>query len=220
MSLDSMIDAARACEVRLDDDRRTAVLRQVLAEAKRGPAIATALVDGPAPARRRRWLALGAAGLAVAAAAVLAAIALDPGRDERVAEAVPAPLPPDPIVRPHPPDVIGAAAPPPAASTRAVIPPWQLEANRLTGERNIFPDDATKAAIAQSGRQRIHTAVQVCVDATGRVDRASLVGPGTGFAAYDALLIAATRAWTFTPFVLERDPTAVCSAVTFIYRQN
>jgi TonB family protein len=222
MTLDSMIDAARASRARLDDGRRAAILDRVLDD--RGGAVATPLVS---EADRRpswpRWVAVGAAGLALAAALALVIVRLggaeDPAprgaapRDHerpQLPAGVPAPDDDDPPIVPR------RSPRPPATEVSAQV----LSANLLTGGKNIFPDDATKVKISASGVDMIAAAVALCVDTTGRVTTVEIRGDGSGYPEYDRKIIDGVRAWTFKPFLVEGVAVEVCSLVSFVYRQK
>jgi hypothetical protein len=99
------------------------------------------------------------------------------------------------------------------------VPPQALDANRLSGEKNIVPDDKTKTAIFQSRKDRVIGSYKLCIDTAGKV---SSVGQlrSTGFAAYDTKIIEQLRTWTYKPFLIDGKPEPVCTAVTFIYSQH
>jgi hypothetical protein len=227
--LDELIDTVRASEARLDDHTRAAVLERVLAEEGEHRFVPAAIVVRPRRRSFAQTLGLVAAGIAVAAAAsVVVGIyafgrthereyryvvrpSIDPP-DDRVI--VPKPTITVPLVVPPTPPVVGASLPKPA-----IIPPLSFESYQIAGERNIFPDDVTKAEIARAGTQRIMIPVKVCMDTTGRVDVAELI-KGTGFPAYDAKLVAGVLTWRYRPYLVNGTPVPVCSIVQFVYNQR
>jgi hypothetical protein len=93
-----------------------------------------------------------------------------------------------------------------------------LEARRIGGPKNIFPDDATKVAIQESGVTRVAGTFRICIDETGHVE-SILPTRLTGFPAYDRTLIAGMQTWRYSPFLVDGQPTPVCTKVTFIYSQ-
>jgi len=97
--------------------------------------------------------------------------------------------------------------------------PTLLEGKRLAGEKAIVPDDVTKYAIQESGLSKIVGTFRVCLDDTGVVESV-LPMKTTGFARYDARLIAAMKQWRYSPYLVDDQPVPVCTAVTFIYSQS
>jgi len=107
----------------------------------------------------------------------------------------------DPAVAPHP------------------ISPITLEASRLSGEKIILPDADTKLAIAKAGATKIFGTFKLCVDTSGTISSLRPV-KSTGFETYDQTIEQAIHDWKFKPFLVDGKPTPVCTAVTFIYRQD
>lgn len=100
------------------------------------------------------------------------------------------------------------------------IAPTTFKANRIAGTEQIQPDDMTKLEISRSGKTRLVASVKVCVDTEGNVASATKIGPGTGFAAYDAKLLQAVQRWQYRPFLVNGAAAPTCSVVQFIYMQN
>jgi hypothetical protein len=119
-------------------------------------------------------------------------------------------LAPEPPPPPPPP-------PPPAPPTN--ISPAALEANRIAGEKNILPDDITRAEISQSGKGELIGSFKLCISTAGSVTGVSVL-KSTTFPAYDARITAELRKWKYAPFLINGKPAAVCTAVTFIYSQR
>jgi hypothetical protein len=116
-----------------------------------------------------------------------------------------------------------ASAVPPAALAPAapVVATTVLEKARISGERNIVPDDNTKLAIARvkgPGTAKLTGIFKLCVDEQGSVASVTQLR-STEFPIYDEALEAAMRAWRYRPVVIQGKPAKVCSAVTFIYAQ-
>lgn len=118
-----------------------------------------------------------------------------------------APPPPPPSVAPPPPR-------PPLN-----VPPTLLEGSRIAGNKIIVPDDATKAAITDSGKAKIIASFKLCVDPGGAVTTITLLKP-SGFAAYDAKLRREMQVWKYKPYLVNGKAVPVCTAVTFIYSQQ
>lgn len=108
-------------------------------------------------------------------------------------------------------------APPPAPSPPATIPPTQLEQLRIAGDKRIVPDSTADRALAVSGAKPLGGAFKLCIDATGAVTTVTRL-KSTGLDAYDQQIEATVRRdWRYKPFVVDGQPTAACTAVTFGY---
>jgi hypothetical protein len=209
---------------------RDAVKQRVLAAITDAPAI----VDPPAPdarpavepdrsarsRRTRRWL-LG--GSVVGAAALAAVVFLAPCLER---EPVNQHSRPDVgIGAPHGRTAAGGSvmrppAPPPAPKSVAHtvapqnVPPSALEAQRVAGDKMVMPDDGTKTAIAESGKEKVVGSWKLCVDEHGDIFSIHPL-KSTGFPAYDVGIEIAMSQWRYQP-----QPVPVCTAVTFIYSQH
>ena len=104
---------------------------------------------------------------------------------------------------------------PPSTSEPANLPPSVLEANRVSGEKNILPDDETKATIADNGGRAVGS-FKVCLDTTGAVASVKAL-KSTGFPLYDDKIIRGIRGWTYLPYAHDGKVVPVCTAVTFIF---
>jgi hypothetical protein len=106
---------------------------------------------------------------------------------------------------------------PPLPAPPQNVSPTALEAERIAGETNIVPDDATRADILASGRRKVVGSYKLCIDAAGSINTVTQLR-GTGFPAYDSLIQNTIRGeWRYLPFMNGGKPVAVCTAVTFIY---
>lgn len=123
----------------------------------------------------------------------------------------------------YPPDrrsqVFSTPPPPPPPPPPQNVSPTALDANRLSGEKNIVPDDLTKVEIARSGKDKVIGSYKLCITTAGNVSSVTQL-KSTGFAAYDTKLLDGMRTWTYRPFLVGGKPAAVCTAVTFIYSQK
>jgi protein TonB len=115
------------------------------------------------------------------------------------------------------------AAPPPPPPPKPQAPqnvaPTALEAQRISGEKNIAPDDVTKTEIQRSGKTKIVASVKICLGATGSVASLNVL-KASGFPAYDQKIQREMRNWRYRPFQINGKPAPVCTAVTFIYQQK
>jgi hypothetical protein len=109
----------------------------------------------------------------------------------------------------------GPSPSPPMASPQNV-PPTLLETQRLTGSKDIAPDDATKTEIVRSGKDKIMGAFKLCVDPQGAVINVAQLKT-TGFAAYDAKIQREMKTWSYKPYSVNGKAAPVCSVVSFVY---
>jgi outer membrane biosynthesis protein TonB len=129
--------------------------------------------------------------------------------------------------RAQPPDAPATTAPLPAPASGSAgtppaplnAPPTAIERNRIAGDKNIVPDDATKNEIAKKRVPRVIGSFKLCLDITGDIADVKML-KSTGFPAYDARLQEGIRTWKYRPFLVDGKPTPVCSAATFIYSQS
>ena len=122
------------------------------------------------------------------------------------------------------PVVPAASAPQPApqlsSPTMQTLPPGTFDANRLSGDKHILPDDSTKASISRQGSARIAGTFKLCVGLDGNVTTVTQIA-STGFPAYDETIRSTMlNHWRYRPFVINGKPTAACTAVRFVYSQK
>jgi hypothetical protein len=120
------------------------------------------------------------------------------------------PLPPPPSMRDRPPLAV-------AQNKFTKL----MEGRRISGTRNIVPDDDTKMAIMRVPRwvQPLIGSFRVCLDESGRVESV-LPMRSTGFPAYDHKLLTAMAQWRYSPYMVDDQPVPVCTAITFLYSQS
>jgi len=94
-----------------------------------------------------------------------------------------------------------------------------VEGQRIAGERTIVPGDDARAQMRVMGVERVTGRFRVCIDETGHVETVLPV-QSTRIAPYDRKLIYAMRSWVYRPYLIDGQPTAVCTSVTFIYSQD
>lgn len=121
----------------------------------------------------------------------------------------------------HPPPVLSPPPPPPPPPSSVLnVASQALNVNRIAGERNIVPDDATKADISQSGKDKIVGSYKLCITTEGNISSVTQV-KSTDFPAYDQKIMNTIRGeWRYRPFMVNGRATPVCTAVTFIYSQH
>jgi protein TonB len=98
------------------------------------------------------------------------------------------------------------------------VPPAVLEGHRVSGEKNIVPDDITKTEIARAGKEKVVGSFKLCLDTTGAPSAVKQL-KSTGFSKYDEKIISGIKTWRYRPYEVDGKPTPVCTAVTFIYSQ-
>ena len=149
-----------------------------------------------------------------------AQVAADPGSPDGEPGGIPGGVPGgtpdgqlDSITPPTPPAAIDVPQPP------RIVPPSALEASRISGEKQIIPDDVTKIAIERAGTNRVVGTFKVCLTAGGGIASVTAL-KSTGYPAYDhAITTTITGTWRYRPFLIGGHPAPVCTAVTFIYSQ-
>ena len=88
-----------------------------------------------------------------------------------------------------------------------------LMSQHIAGDKHIEPDDVTKTEIMRSGKERLVTIIDLCIDNEGRPSALGM-SKSSGFPAFDAKLQREMRDWRFKPFA-----SAVCAPITFMYVQ-
>jgi TonB family protein len=99
------------------------------------------------------------------------------------------------------------------------VTPQALEALRISGEKQIIPDDVTKTAILDAGKTRLVIPIKLCITDAGDVKSVSIL-KSSGFADYDAKIQTTMAAWRYKPFEINGKPAPVCTAITLIYVQK
>lgn len=116
--------------------------------------------------------------------------------------------------------VVNAPPPPPPPPPKVeTVTPQALEAQRISGDKNIVPDSVTATEIKRSGKTRIVIPVKLCVNEGGRVKSVNILKP-SGFGNYDAKIKREMQAWRYRPFMVNGKAAPVCTAITLIYVQK
>ncbi len=108
---------------------------------------------------------------------------------------------------------------PPRALSPKIVPSVAVEQRRVAGKQHIHPPKATKLHMAKYGKTRIIATMKMCLDRRGAVSSLRLL-KSSGYVAYDRLIRAEMKKWRYRPFTINHQAVAVCTAVTFIYRQR
>lgn len=109
--------------------------------------------------------------------------------------------------------------PPPPPPKVENITPQALEAQRVSGDKNIVPADVTKTQIQRSGKSRLVVPVKLCVTEKGTVKSVNVM-KSSGFADYDAKIKREMQSWRYRPFMVNGKAAPVCTAITLIYVQK
>lgn len=118
--------------------------------------------------------------------------------------------------------LLGDPPPPPKVEKveePQAVPQVALEQQRLSGEKNIKPDDTTKLSIKRDGKTRVLTTVKMCLSAGGVVSKLQML-KSSGYPAYDSQIKSTMRGWKYRPFMVNGRAVPVCTSVTFIYNQR
>jgi len=118
---------------------------------------------------------------------------------------------------PSPP--LQSASPMPLSPPPPGVPATQLEGLRISGDKNIVPDDTTKVEISRSDKGKIVTSYKLCLSTDGSVSSVSVL-KSSGFPAYDAKIQREMSTWRYRPYVVNGKASPVCTAVTYIYSQK
>ena len=131
-------------------------------------------------------------------------------------------------------DVFDVSGPPPRLPSRAshrrdVSPPDREPAReiiscsvpnpwsrRIAGEACVYPSEDDRRAMVRDGVDHTAGIFKVCVSTLGTIDSVSPLR-STKYDGYDRRLAAALHRWRFLPYLVDGQPRAVCSAVTFMY---
>jgi cysteine-rich repeat protein len=101
-----------------------------------------------------------------------------------------------------------------------VVAPNILQGLRISGETDVHPSTETASRMTRDNAQTVAAAILVCIATDGHVASATQ-NHSTGYADYDAKLLAAVRDWRYRPYTLGTGrPVPACSMVTFVYRSN
>lgn len=115
--------------------------------------------------------------------------------------------------------VLSTAPPPPAPEKPQIVPQVAVEQQRVAGEKEISPDDATKLQMKRDGSSQLIATVKMCLSSDGNVSSLNIL-KSSGYAPYDQKIQAKMRQWRYKPFLVNGKPVPVCTSVTFIYRQT
>lgn len=96
------------------------------------------------------------------------------------------------------------------------VPPTLLESLRLTGTKQIVPDEPTRKQMLADRNDKVVASIKMCLDTHGLVTKVTLL-KSSGYTAYDSVILGAIKQWTYRPYVVHRTAVVVCTAVVIIY---
>jgi TonB family protein len=101
-----------------------------------------------------------------------------------------------------------------------LMPPTVLgKLVRTAGDPQIRPPSSTTTAMLRDGKAQVTALVRMCLDRSGRVIDATVV-TSSGYADYDARLRTGVKRWRYQPYSANGRPIAICTHITFVYRQE
>jgi periplasmic protein TonB len=106
-------------------------------------------------------------------------------------------------------------APPPKVEEPKLVPQQAIEAQRISGEKDIQPPNDVNVAIRRAGT-RVIGVVKMCLSAGGSVSSLKVI-KSTGYPGYDNKIKSKMREWKYRPFMVNNKAVPVCTSVTFIY---
>lgn len=105
---------------------------------------------------------------------------------------------------------------PPVVEAPVPVIPSVIRGMRTFGETQIQPPDNEKTSLLRSGKSTAIATAKVCVGATGSVTSLAMY-KGSGYAGWDAAIMAAMRNWRYKPHQIDGRAVMVCGMVTFVY---
>jgi protein TonB len=112
--------------------------------------------------------------------------------------------------------VEGGVVEPPKKEEPKIVPQVALEAQRVSGEKDIQPPNDVATQISRSGKGVVGV-VKMCLSSGGSVQKLNVL-KSTGFPAYDAKIRSKMNEWKYRPFMVNGKAVPVSTSVTFIYR--
>jgi protein TonB len=109
--------------------------------------------------------------------------------------------------------------PPPPPDKPRVVPQVAVEAKRVAGEKNIQPDDTTKIQMQRDGKTQIVANYKMCLTKGGEIASINMV-KSSGYPDYDRKINSKMQEWRYEPFLVNGEPSPVCTSITFIYSQR
>jgi periplasmic protein TonB len=112
--------------------------------------------------------------------------------------------------------VLGGVGEQPKKEEPKIVPQVALEAQRISGEKDIQPPNDVATTISRSGKGVVGV-VKMCLSSGGSVQKLNVL-KSTGYPGYDNKIKTKMREWRYRPFMVNGKAVPVCTSVTFIYR--
>jgi protein TonB len=107
------------------------------------------------------------------------------------------------------------APPPPPKEEPQIVPQAALEAQRISGEKNIQPPNDVATAISRSGTKATGV-FKLCLNNGGGIQSIKML-KSTGYPAYDNKIKSTMNSWKYRPLMVNGKAVPVCTSVTFIF---
>jgi protein TonB len=109
--------------------------------------------------------------------------------------------------------------PPPPPEKPRVVAQVAVEAQRISGEKSIQPDDMTKIQMQRDAKDRIDSNYKMCLSKTGEIASINMM-KSSGYPEYDRKIQGKMQEWRYKPYLVNGEPSPVCTVITFIYTQR
>jgi len=110
---------------------------------------------------------------------------------------------------------LGGEPPPPPMEEPKMVLQVALEAQRISGDKDIQPPNDVATKISRAGK-RVVGVVKMCLNNGGKVKSLNML-KSTGHPAYDAKIKSKMRLWKYRPFKVNGKSVPVCTSIQFIY---
>ena len=97
--------------------------------------------------------------------------------------------------------------------------PNAIAGKRISGRRNIPPDDETKAELRRSGFTKTCPRYKLCLGKRGAPEKIDVLRESC-FPRYDADIMRVMYEWRYSPYTVDGVPVRVCISITLCYNQS
>lgn len=91
--------------------------------------------------------------------------------------------------------------------------------HRIAGEAQIHPPSNTRNMMSRKTQHELTAILLVCLDKGGAVSKQRLIR-SSGYPEYDSKLLSGVRRWRYEPYRANGKATAICTQLTFRYKQE
>lgn len=92
-----------------------------------------------------------------------------------------------------------------------------IEGHRIAGDKFIHPDERTQRAMQKANVRSTASSFKICLGVDGVPTEIVALRPSC-FPRYDEHIKERMREWRYSPYVVNGEPVAVCTAVTFVFK--